>query len=67
MDEYTHHLDSKISRLESLFPVHFGAPPVSVTKEIDKTGKKSLYYRNLSDGQKGKAIGVKHISKYLNT
>jgi hypothetical protein len=46
--------------------VHFGAPPISGTKEIDKAGKKSLYYRDLSDRQKGKAIGVKHISKYLS-
>ena len=47
MDEYTHHLDSKISRSESLFGVHFGAPPVSGAKEIDRVDKKSLYYRDL--------------------
>jgi hypothetical protein len=44
MNEYTHHLDSKISRSESLFLAHFGTPPVSGAKEIDRFSKKSLYY-----------------------
>jgi hypothetical protein len=26
---------------------HFGAPPVSGAKEIDKANKKSLYYQDL--------------------
>jgi len=28
--------------------VHFGAPPISEVKEIDKANKKSLYYQDLS-------------------
>jgi hypothetical protein len=36
MDEYIHHLDSKTGRSELIFLVHFGAPPVSGAKEIDK-------------------------------
>ena len=48
MDAYIHHLDSKTSRLHALFLVHFGAPPISEAKEIDKIYKKSLYYRDLS-------------------
>jgi len=47
MDEYTHHLDSRISRPESLFLAHFGAPAISGAKEIDRVDKKSLYCHDL--------------------
>ncbi|MDH4238872.1 MAG: hypothetical protein OEW48_04860 [Phycisphaerae bacterium] len=48
IDEYTHHLDSKIGRSEGIFLAHFGAPPISGSNEIDKVNKKSLYYNDLS-------------------
>ena len=48
MDEYIHHLDSKIGRSEGIFLAYFGALPVFGAKEIDKGNKKSLYYQDLS-------------------
>ena len=48
MNEYIHHLDSKIGRSELIFLAHFGAPPIFEVKEIDKGNKKSLYYKDLS-------------------
>jgi len=48
MDEYIHHFGSGIGGADALFLVHFGAPPVSGAKEIDKANKKSLYYQDLS-------------------
>jgi hypothetical protein len=48
MDEYIHHLDSGIGSSDALFLAHFGAPPISGAKEIDKGNKKSLYYHDLS-------------------
>jgi len=47
MDEYIHHLDRKIGRSECIFLAHFGAPPISGAKEIDKVDEKSLYYQEL--------------------
>jgi hypothetical protein len=40
-------LDSRIGSSDVLFLVHFGAPPVSGAKEIDKKDEKSLYYQDL--------------------
>jgi hypothetical protein len=48
MDQYIHHLDSKIDSADPLFLVHFGAPPISGAKEFDRVSKKSLYYQDLS-------------------
>ena len=47
MDEYIHHLDGRIGSSESLFLAHFGAPPISRAKEIDRGEKKSLYCNDL--------------------
>jgi hypothetical protein len=48
MNQYTHHLDSKIGGSDPLFLAHFGAPPASEAKGIDRVDKKSLYYHDLS-------------------
>jgi len=48
MDEYIRHLNSGIGGADVLFLVHFGAPPISEAKEIDKQCRKSLYYQDLS-------------------
>jgi hypothetical protein len=48
MYEYIHHLDSGIGGTDAFFLAHFGAPPVSEAKGIDKGNKKSLYYQDLS-------------------
>ncbi len=47
INEYIHHLDSKIGRSDVLFLAHFGAPSIFEAKEIDKPNRKSLYYRDL--------------------
>lgn len=52
MNEYIHHLDSKIGRSEGIFLAHFGAPPVSGAKEFDRVSRKSLYCNDLSKKQK---------------
>ncbi len=48
INEYIHHLDSRIGGTDLLFLAHFGAPPVSGAKEIDTLEKKSLYCNDLS-------------------
>jgi len=48
MNEYIHHLDSRIANLEALFLAHFGALAVFRAKGIDRVTKKSLYYQDLS-------------------
>jgi hypothetical protein len=41
-------LNSKIGSSDALFLAHFGVPPVSGAKEIDRVNKKSLYCNELS-------------------
>ncbi len=52
MNQYTHHLDSRIGGSDVLFLAHFGAPLISGAKEFDRISKKSLYCNDLSKKQK---------------
>jgi len=47
MNEFIHHLDSRIGRLDVILLVHFGAPPVLGANEIDNINRKSLHYNEL--------------------